>query len=116
MNEIEEQDENQNDGEENANVEEGEEEEEDEVVADDAVFSLERFKIRSVVGALLLPVISAGMGSLLSAIIGLKNWTTFNKNIFGGCLFILLKDLGNSIYLYQKFNQYQGRLIKNYSD
>ena len=82
-----------------------------------------------IIGALALPLISAGMGGLLKTVLP-KQWTTppsrwqryppgflqsrFGRTIAGGCLFVVLKD---TLALYSKYRTAQDhkyRRIVNY--
>ena len=84
---------------------------------------------RMIMGALALPLISAGMGGLLKAVLP-KHWTTpptrwqryppgflqsrFGRTIAGGCLFVVLKD---TFVLYSKYRTAQDhkhRRVLNY--
>ncbi|CAH1764652.1 13292_t:CDS:2 [Entrophospora sp. SA101] len=62
---------------------------------------------RKIVGALFLPFISAMVGGIPDS---------FHRNIIGGCLFIVLKDIVNLTYKYQRVINRRTRQIKNYSE
>ncbi|KAL1915106.1 uncharacterized protein VTP21DRAFT_7587 [Calcarisporiella thermophila] len=65
--------------------------------------------MRQVLGALLLPAISAWIGGYISQLSALD---TFHRNVLGGCLFILVKDGVKILYRYQLAQlalHYQGK-------
>jgi len=69
-----------------------------------------------VAGALVFPAIVASMGSLVGRIPGIRKILPerFHRNIFGGCLFVLLKDLFTLYYKYKRAKQRKTRSILNY--
>nr|CAG8609902.1 89_t:CDS:2 [Entrophospora candida] len=73
---------------------------------------------RKIVGALFLPFISAMVGGLLGhfSFIRSRIPDSFHRNIIGGCLFIVLKDIVNLTYKYQRVINRRTRQIKNYSE
>ncbi|KAL1924159.1 uncharacterized protein VTP21DRAFT_7194 [Calcarisporiella thermophila] len=72
---------------------------------------------RMIAGALLLPAIASTMGSFLGRFAFIRARTdTFHRNVIGGCLFVIAKDLSNLLYLYQRVRQRQSRHVKNYDE
>ncbi|KAI8870467.1 hypothetical protein GQ42DRAFT_15470 [Ramicandelaber brevisporus] len=71
---------------------------------------------RKVVGALLLPAISAMCGGILARFSFSKHWfpSTFHRNVAGGCLFVLVKDLLTIWYKYRSIQIQKARRINNY--
>ncbi|ORZ21356.1 hypothetical protein BCR42DRAFT_488445 [Absidia repens] len=67
---------------------------------------------------LLWPVVSNLTGTCLSQV----GWVCqhlpqpFHRNVFGGCLFVVLKDIGNLIYRYQRVRQYRSRRIQSFDE
>ncbi|RPB21023.1 hypothetical protein L211DRAFT_841004 [Terfezia boudieri ATCC MYA-4762] len=70
----------------------------------------------SIVGALLLPSVSALMGSLLGRIPALRKKLpeSFHRSILGGCLFVILKDCITLYYKFKRAQQHRSRMILNY--
>ncbi|KAG2209925.1 hypothetical protein INT47_003360, partial [Mucor saturninus] len=68
----------------------------------------------SLIGVLLWPAISSGMGGF--------NWVKqnfpdpFQRNVLGGCLFVVAKDIGNLLYKYERIRQHRSRRVKNYEE
>ncbi|KAI8066853.1 hypothetical protein BC940DRAFT_58850 [Gongronella butleri] len=69
-------------------------------------------------GTLLWPMISNITGSWLSQFKWVREQfpEPFHSNILGGCLFVVVRDIGSLIYRYQKVCQYRSRRIRNYAD
>ncbi|KAK6527069.1 hypothetical protein TWF281_010263 [Arthrobotrys megalospora] len=69
-----------------------------------------------VVGALLFPGVVAGMGGLLGKIPLIRKMLPerFHRNILGGCLFVLIKDIFTLYYKYKRAKQRRSREIMNY--
>ncbi|KAI9485952.1 MAG: hypothetical protein EXX96DRAFT_515643 [Benjaminiella poitrasii] len=72
----------------------------------------------SLLGALLWPIISSSMGGILQKFKWVRNNfpEPFQRNILGGCLFVMAKDIGNLIYKYERIRQYRSRRVKNYTE
>ncbi|KAF8460354.1 hypothetical protein BDZ91DRAFT_851545 [Kalaharituber pfeilii] len=70
----------------------------------------------AIVGALLLPSVSALMGSLLGRIPALRRKLpeSFHRSILGGCLFVILKDCITLYYKFKRAQQHRSRIILNY--
>ncbi|CAG8688468.1 312_t:CDS:2, partial [Acaulospora morrowiae] len=71
---------------------------------------------RKIVGVLCLPFISAMVGSFFGRFSFIRSRIpdTFHRNILGGCLFIVIKDIVNLTYKYQRAKHRRSRHIKNY--
>ncbi|KAK6333194.1 hypothetical protein TWF718_011016 [Orbilia javanica] len=69
-----------------------------------------------VVGALLFPGVVSAMGGLLGKIPFLRRILPerFHRNILGGCLFVLIKDIFTLYYKYKRAKQRRSREIMNY--
>ncbi|KAI8092582.1 uncharacterized protein BX664DRAFT_327633 [Halteromyces radiatus] len=69
-------------------------------------------------GTFLWPVIGSLSGLCLSQVKWIRDRLPepFHRNIIGGCLFVVIKDVGSLIYRYQKVRQYRSRRIRNYSE
>ncbi|KAI8876644.1 hypothetical protein K501DRAFT_261820 [Backusella circina FSU 941] len=72
----------------------------------------------SIVGALLWPVTSSLMGGFLSRFKCVRDnfGGPFQRNILGGCLFILAKDIVNLLYRYERIRQYRSRRVMDYDE
>ncbi|KAK6347169.1 hypothetical protein TWF696_007246 [Orbilia brochopaga] len=70
-----------------------------------------------VVGALLFPGVVASMGGILGRIPLIRKVLPerFHRNILGGCLFVLIKDIFTLYYKYKKAKQRRTREIVNYA-
>ena len=67
--------------------------------------------VRQLLGALLLPALSALVGRLfLHAVIA----DPFRRNVVGGCLVVLVKDLVAIAFEYGKLRQRIGRHIRSF--
>jgi len=68
---------------------------------------------QTIVGALLMPGICSLMGSLF-----LRNYisSTFNRNILGGCIFIVVKDILTLFYENRKQTRQKSRSIANFDE
>ncbi|RIB14284.1 hypothetical protein C2G38_2195568 [Gigaspora rosea] len=73
---------------------------------------------RKIIGALCLPFISAMVGSFIGRFSFIRSRVpdTFHRNILGGCLFIVIKDIMNLTYKYQRAKHRRSRHIKNYTE
>ncbi|CAJ0919162.1 1766_t:CDS:2 [Entrophospora sp. SA101] len=73
---------------------------------------------RKIVGALCLPFISAIVGGLLGKFSFIRSRIpdAFHRNILGGCLFIVLKDIVSLTYKYQRATHRRSRHIRNYTE
>ncbi|CAG8582912.1 15762_t:CDS:2 [Racocetra persica] len=73
---------------------------------------------RKIIGALCLPFISAMVGSFLGRFSFIRSRIpdTFHRNVLGGCLFIVIKDIMNLTYKYQRAKHRRSRHIKNYTE
>ncbi|GAA5800534.1 hypothetical protein HPULCUR_005969 [Helicostylum pulchrum] len=40
----------------------------------------------------------------------------FQRNVLGGCLFVVAKDIGNLLYKYERIRQHRSRRVKNYDE
>jgi hypothetical protein len=74
--------------------------------------------VRSVVGALLLPAISSMCGTLLSQFGWFRSRVSepFHRNLIGGCLFLLFKDMCKLLYTYQRVKQRRSRRVCTVQD
>ncbi|KAI8137798.1 hypothetical protein BJV82DRAFT_634075 [Fennellomyces sp. T-0311] len=70
----------------------------------------------TVIGALLWPTISSIVGSCLSHFKVVRQYfpEPFHRNVLGGCLFVVAKDMANLLYKYEKIRQRQSRRVLNY--
>ncbi|KAG0047654.1 hypothetical protein BGZ83_007320 [Gryganskiella cystojenkinii] len=73
---------------------------------------------RTIVGALLMPAISSICGSFLGnfAFVKTRIPDNFHRNILGGCLFVLVKDLAGLFGTYQEFKRKRVRRIREYAE
>ncbi|CAO3569319.1 unnamed protein product [Mortierella alpina] len=73
---------------------------------------------RTIVGALLMPAISSICGSFLGhfSFVRTRVPDTFHRNILGGCLFVVVKDLANLFGTYQEMKRRRVRRIREYSE
>ncbi|KAI9206415.1 uncharacterized protein BJ171DRAFT_30077 [Polychytrium aggregatum] len=87
---------------------------EEDAAAEEAVPELRRDGQRVVVGALLLPICAAICGGILGEL-GLRKYVgnSFYRNIIGGCVFIVSKDVTTEIYKYYLRKQRRSRRIAN---
>ncbi|KAJ3278577.1 hypothetical protein HK104_002207 [Borealophlyctis nickersoniae] len=71
---------------------------------------------RLVLGSLLLPGISSIAGALLGQIpwVRSKLPDPFHRNILGGCLFIVMKDIAGAVYWRHRKMQRRTRRVRNY--
>ncbi|KAK6538761.1 hypothetical protein TWF694_010330 [Orbilia ellipsospora] len=69
-----------------------------------------------VIGALLFPGVVASMGGILGKIPLIRKMLPerFHRNILGGCLFVLIKDIFTLYYKYKRAKQRRTREILNY--
>ncbi|KAG1456378.1 hypothetical protein G6F56_006844 [Rhizopus delemar] len=72
----------------------------------------------SLIGALLWPTFSSLMGGLLYKSKWIRRYfpETFQRNVLGGCLFVVAKDIGNLVYKYERIRQYRSRRVKSYEE
>ncbi|KAG0169843.1 hypothetical protein DFQ28_011024 [Apophysomyces sp. BC1034] len=70
----------------------------------------------SMIGALLWPTISSLIGSCLNHVKWVRqNFPDpFHRNLLGGCLFVVAKDMANLLYKYERIRQHRSRRVKNY--
>ncbi|KAI8575557.1 hypothetical protein K450DRAFT_261220 [Umbelopsis ramanniana AG] len=70
----------------------------------------------TVVGALLWPAIGSMIGSCLYHMKVVRRIfpEPFHRNVLGGCLFVIAKDIANLMYRYEKVRQKQSRRIQEY--
>ncbi|KAG0165996.1 hypothetical protein DFQ30_007730, partial [Apophysomyces sp. BC1015] len=70
----------------------------------------------TVIGALLWPTISSLVGRCLNHIKFVRHYfpDAFHRNILGGCLFIIAKDIAKLLYKYERIRQSRSRRVKNY--
>ncbi|KAF9906966.1 hypothetical protein EC991_011441 [Linnemannia zychae] len=73
---------------------------------------------RTIVGALLMPAISSICGSFLGhfSFVRTRIPDNFHRNILGGCLFVLVKDLAGLFGTYQEFKRKRVRRIREYAE
>ncbi|TPX64963.1 hypothetical protein SpCBS45565_g05492 [Spizellomyces sp. 'palustris'] len=71
---------------------------------------------RLVLGSLLLPAVSSLMGTLLGSIPWVRNKVPdpFHRNILGGCLFVVCKDVASAVYRAHKKRQRRTRRVREY--
>ncbi|GJJ73210.1 hypothetical protein EMPS_05568 [Entomortierella parvispora] len=87
--------------------------------ADDELSLFDRRDLgRTIVGALLMPAISSICGSFLGnfAFIRTRIPDNFHRNILGGCLFVLVKDLAGLFGTYQELKRKRVRRIREYAE
>ncbi|KAF7725830.1 hypothetical protein EC973_009254 [Apophysomyces ossiformis] len=72
----------------------------------------------SVIGALLWPTISSIIGSCLNHIRWVRQYfpDPFHRNLLGGCMFVVAKDIANLLYKYERIRQFRSRRVKNYNE
>ncbi|KAG2218049.1 hypothetical protein INT45_011930 [Circinella minor] len=70
----------------------------------------------TVIGALLWPTISSIVGSCLNHFKLVRQYfpEPFHRNVLGGCLFVVVKDMASLFYKYEKIRQRQSRRVLNY--
>ncbi|KAF9189488.1 hypothetical protein BGZ51_009524 [Haplosporangium sp. Z 767] len=73
---------------------------------------------RTIVGALLMPAISSICGSLLGhfSFVRTRIPDNFHRNILGGCLFVVVKDLAGLFGTYQQMKRKRIRRVREYSE
>ncbi|KAF9361246.1 hypothetical protein BGX26_004765 [Mortierella sp. AD094] len=73
---------------------------------------------RTIVGALLMPAISSICGSFLGhfSFVRMRIPDNFHRNILGGCLFVVIKDLAGLVGTYQEMKRRRVRRIREYSE
>ncbi|KAF9116385.1 hypothetical protein BGX27_003068 [Mortierella sp. AM989] len=73
---------------------------------------------RTIVGALLMPAISSICGSFLGhfSFVRTRIPDNFHRNILGGCLFVVIKDLAGLVGTYQEMKRRRVRRIREYSE
>ncbi|KAG0337743.1 hypothetical protein BG000_005036 [Podila horticola] len=73
---------------------------------------------RTIVGALLMPAISSICGSFLGHFSFVRNRIpdNFHRNILGGCLFVVAKDLAGLFGTYQELKRKRVRRIREYAE
>ncbi|CDH57117.1 ring finger domain-containing protein [Lichtheimia corymbifera JMRC:FSU:9682] len=72
----------------------------------------------TVIGALLWPTISSIVGSCLNHFKLVRQHfpEPFHRNVLGGCLFVVVKDMASLLYKYERIKQRQSRRVRNYSE
>ncbi|OAD75773.1 hypothetical protein PHYBLDRAFT_75850 [Phycomyces blakesleeanus NRRL 1555(-)] len=72
----------------------------------------------TIIGALLWPTISSIIGSCLSRFKPVQKYfpDPFHRNILGGCLFVVAKDIANLVYKYERIRQRRSRHVRNYDE
>ncbi|KAF9285377.1 hypothetical protein BGZ68_003934 [Mortierella alpina] len=91
----------------------------DEPGNDDETSFLDRKDLgRTIVGALLMPAISSICGSFLGhfSFVRTRIPDNFHRNILGGCLFVVVKDLASLFGTYQEMKRKRVRRIREYSE
>ncbi|KAI8880177.1 hypothetical protein K501DRAFT_151242, partial [Backusella circina FSU 941] len=70
----------------------------------------------TVVGALLWPTIGNIIGGYLSYSKFIRKYLPepFQRNVFGGCLFVIAKDVLNLYHKYERLKQYKSRKVVSY--
>ncbi|GAB5588611.1 hypothetical protein Unana1_03511 [Umbelopsis nana] len=70
----------------------------------------------TVVGALLWPAIGSMIGSCLFHMKLVRRLfpEPFHRNVLGGCLFVIAKDIANLMYRYEKVRQKQSRRVQEH--
>ncbi|KAF9932465.1 hypothetical protein FBU30_008168 [Linnemannia zychae] len=73
---------------------------------------------RTIVGALLMPAISSICGSFLGhfSFVRTRIPDNFHRNILGGCLFVLMKDLAGLVGTYHEIKRKRVRRIREYAE
>ncbi|KAF9397979.1 hypothetical protein BGX21_008303 [Mortierella sp. AD011] len=73
---------------------------------------------RTIIGALLMPAISSICGSFLGhfSFVRTRIPDNFHRNILGGCLFVVIKDLAGLVGTYQEMKRKRVRRIREYSE
>ncbi|KAG0209752.1 hypothetical protein BGX28_009972 [Mortierella sp. GBA30] len=73
---------------------------------------------RTIVGALLMPAISSICGSFLGhfSFIRTRIPDNFHRNVLGGCLFVVVKDVASLFGTYQEMKRKRVRRIREYSE
>ncbi|KAL7315259.1 hypothetical protein PS15m_006731 [Mucor circinelloides] len=72
----------------------------------------------TVIGALLWPTISSIVGSYLNHSRFVRRYfpEPFQRNILGGCLFVVAKDIANLFYRYERIRRRRSRRVVNYNE
>ncbi|KAF9583825.1 hypothetical protein BGW38_008398 [Lunasporangiospora selenospora] len=89
------------------------------VVAEEDISFFDRKDLgRTIVGALLMPAISSICGSMLGhfPFIRARLPDNFHRNILGGCLFVLVKDLAKLVGTYQELKRRRDRRVREYEE
>ncbi|KAK3824450.1 MAG: hypothetical protein JOS17DRAFT_751862 [Linnemannia elongata] len=89
------------------------------VAADEELSFFDRKDLgRTIVGALLMPAISSICGSFLGHIsfVRMRIPDNFHRNILGGCLFVVVKDLAGLFGTYQELKRKRVRRIREYAE
>ncbi|KAG0290946.1 hypothetical protein BGZ98_003231 [Dissophora globulifera] len=73
---------------------------------------------RTIVGALLMPAISSICGSFLGhfAFVRTRIPDNFHRNLLGGCLFVVIKDLAGLVGTYQEMKRRRVRRVREYAE
>ncbi|KAG0297517.1 hypothetical protein BGZ96_006026 [Linnemannia gamsii] len=89
------------------------------VAADEELSFFDRKDLgRTIVGALLMPAISSICGSFLGhfSFVRTRIPDNFHRNILGGCLFVVVKDLAGLFGTYQELKRKRVRRIREYAE
>ncbi|ORZ01132.1 hypothetical protein BCR43DRAFT_486429 [Syncephalastrum racemosum] len=72
----------------------------------------------TIMGALLWPTVSSMVGSCLNHFKIVRQYfpEPFHRNVLGGCLFIVVKDIANLFYRYERIRQRQSRRVRNFDE
>ncbi|ORZ08933.1 hypothetical protein BCR42DRAFT_382145 [Absidia repens] len=72
----------------------------------------------TVLGALLWPTISGFIGKLLNQSKSIRRYLpeAFHRNVLGGCLFVVAKDLATLLYRYERICQRRSRRVRSFDD
>ncbi|SAM04136.1 hypothetical protein [Absidia glauca] len=72
----------------------------------------------TIMGALLWPTISSFIGNCLKYIKYVRHYfpETFHRNILGGCLYVVAKDMIVLLYRYERICQRRSRRIRSFDD
>ncbi|KAG2231159.1 hypothetical protein BDF21DRAFT_359514 [Thamnidium elegans] len=72
----------------------------------------------TVIGALLWPSIGSVVGGYLGHSKSVRRYfpEPFQRNVLGGCLFVLAKDIANLVYRYERIRQRRSRRVVNFND
>ncbi|CDS10028.1 hypothetical protein LRAMOSA02705 [Lichtheimia ramosa] len=76
----------------------------------------ERHKGLSIINALLWPLISSILGSMLNNFQFIRRYfpEPFHRNTLGGCLYVITKDIASLFYKYERLRQRRSRRVLNH--